>query len=356
MDLNIIPNSLIDLIIALGQVNYDIVVCEFYVTAIRLQYLIHFFQPQASLVIDSVDVHYLRERSAGVLGLPEGESEPQTKCAELNAYRRADCVIVVTEEEQQALFREARLANTFVIPNIVPLRHRSKRIRQPEVIFIGGFRHAPNIDAVRWLVSTIWPKVRSQVAAARLLIIGSAVPPEIEALADAPGVEVLGYVPDTGPYLDRAAVSVAPLRYGAGMKGKVNEAMAAGVPVVSTSIGMQGLKVQSGRHCIIADTADDLAQSIASLLVDPEAAEAIGHSGQEFIAAICSAERVEQLVLEMLGRLLSSEQISHFHPLSRLRILLFSLPGMTSSLRFAYRVWRKHRSRRSGAGAGRAHI
>jgi glycosyltransferase involved in cell wall biosynthesis len=88
--------------------------------------------------------------------------------------------------------------------------------------------------------------------------------PEIMAMGDLPGVEVLGFVPDTRPFLDEASVSVAPLRFGGGMKGKVTEALAYGLPVVSTSVGAQGLQAQNGIDMVITDNADEFARAILS--------------------------------------------------------------------------------------------
>lgn len=288
---------------------FSTVIFEFYTTARQWHHFIRFWQPRAALIIDSVDLTFLREGSAAVLGLLPGEEASRVRLEEVDAYRLADGVIVITEEEQRFLATQEGLTNLFVIPNIVPFRPRPQQPRQPEVLFVGGFRHGPNVDGITWFVSTIWPLVQAQVADARLAIVGSAMPPAVESLLAAPGVEVLGYVPDTRPFLDRAAVSIAPLRYGAGMKGKVNEAMAAGLPVVSTSFGVQGLAVTSGKHCLVADDATGFAEALVTLLRDPASAEAIGKAGQELTATVCSAERVEHLVLEMMRKLLTRERM-----------------------------------------------
>src|SRR5690606_4514163 len=122
------------------------------------------------------------------------------------------------------------------------------------------FRHDPNLDGVTWFVNEIWPGVRARHPAARLTVIGSYPTRAVHALGETAGVTVLGYVPDLEPHLDRAAVAIAPLRFGAGMKGKVTDAMAAGLPVVTTTIGAQGLDLVGGRHAWIADDADAFAE------------------------------------------------------------------------------------------------
>lgn len=309
LGIQVIAGSRLKLLRLLLRYSFSTVIFEFYTTARQWHDFIRFWQPRAAIIVDSVDLTFLRESSAAVLGLLPEEEANRVRSEELDAYRLADGVIVITEEEERFLATREGLTNLFVIPNIVPFRARPQQTRQPEVLFVGGFRHGPNIDGITWFVETIWPLVRAQVAEARLAVVGSAMPPAVEGLSAAAGVEVLGYVPDTGPYLDRAAVSIAPLRYGAGMKGKVNEAMAAGVPVVSTSFGVQGLAVTSGKHCLVADDATEFAEAVVSLLRDPARAEALGKAGQELTAAVCGEERVEDLVLAMMHKLFTGERM-----------------------------------------------
>jgi hypothetical protein len=118
-------------------------------------------------------------------------------------------------------------------------------------------------------------------------------------LANLKGVRVIGYVPDTGPYLDRATLSIAPLRFGAGMKGKVTEAMAAGLPVVTTSVGAQGLKVTPGKHLLLADSSSDFANAVVRLLNDPDYGIDLGKNGQKFIASTCGPLIIEKQIEEI---------------------------------------------------------
>ena len=133
-----------------------------------------------------------------------------------------------------------------VIPVVVPCRERPGRDRRPELLFLGGFQHAPNLDGLSWFVREAWPAVRVAVPGARLTVVGSNPTPEVERLGGRDGIEVVGRVPETGPYLERAALMVAPLRYGAGMKTKVVEAMAAGLAVVHDVGGGPGPRRRPG--------------------------------------------------------------------------------------------------------------
>jgi glycosyltransferase involved in cell wall biosynthesis len=166
------------------------------------------------------------------------------------------------------------------------------------------------------------------------------------------GVDFVGYVKDTGPYLDRAAVSVAPLRFGAGMKGKVTEAMSAGLAVVTTSIGAQGFAAEPGRHLLVGDTPKDFASQIVDLLRHPGRAEEIGASAQRFIAELCGFEVVADRVKNLLPPALS-QSVPRYAGLRLLSLGLIQAIGLdlitfardwTRPLRNAaaraYQMWR----------------
>jgi hypothetical protein len=170
---------------------------------------------------------------------------------------------------------------------------------------VGGFRHAPNCDGLLWFLRTIWPAVRAAVPDVRLSVVGSHLPQELRDQLQVGGVDVVGYVPEVGPYLERAALMVAPLRYGAGVKTKVVQAMASGLAVVTTSVGTQGLDVISGEHLEIADDPETFARRVVELIGDSGRAERIGQAGREFIASRCFPEaiapRLEGLLDSVVG-------------------------------------------------------
>jgi hypothetical protein len=169
-------------------------------------------------------------------------------------------------------------------------------------MFVGEYDHAPNRDAVTWFAREIWPAVRARVPNARFDVIGNRPKPEILALAEQPGIEVLGYVPDTNPYLDRSAALVAPLRFGAGMKGKVTEALASALPVITTSIGAQGFGAVSGEHLRIADDPADFAAAVADVLLNPEGAERMGRAGQMLLSGLCTPEVVDRSLTALIDQ------------------------------------------------------
>lgn len=301
-----IANNPAELLNALSSKRYDLIVFEFYETAEKYLRLCRLLQPDARLVVDSVDVHYLREASGVATGHYPSLQVETTKQAELSVYRRSDMVILITNIEHEAMLKEGGMPPMPIIPIVMDTVERSVMKRKQEIVFIGGFAHKPNADGIMWFFSNIWNRVRERIPEATLTIIGSNPTPEIIALNDSPGISVEGFVPEVGPFLDRAAVSIAPLRFGGGMKGKVTEAMAHGIPVVSTSFGAQGFTVRNGIQMIVADAPESFSEGVISLLLDPARAEMIGMAGRDLMAQFCTLPNVEIKMLELTEAVLNA--------------------------------------------------
>ena len=157
------------------------------------------------------------------------------------------------------------------------------------IVFLGSFTHAPNTDAALLLVTEVMPRVWERVPDAQVAIIGQRPPTEVVALAG-PRVEVAGHVPDIAPYWARARMSVAPLRFGAGVKGKILSSLAAGVPVVTTMIGNEGIDLVDREHALIADTPAAIAAAVIELLEDDVLARSLAEQGRRFVAERFSVE------------------------------------------------------------------
>ncbi|WP_435011775.1 glycosyltransferase (plasmid) [Tundrisphaera lichenicola] len=261
-------------------------------------------QPWARVIIDTVDIHFLREEAGLAHGFSDAAGVEARKLRELATYRQADAIIAITPEDRKSLEFLDGMPRQYMVPIIVPSRPRDDRPRGREALFIGGFRHAPNVDGILWFVGEVWPEVRRALPDATLTVVGSHAPVEVKDLGQVGGVQVVGHVPETAPYLDNAALSVAPLRYGAGMKGKVTEAMASGMAVVTTTVGAQGLGAVSGQHLAIADDAGEFARQVVGLLGDPNRAREMGQAARELVGSICSpqaaGERLEEMLAEVV--------------------------------------------------------
>ncbi|MDN5925324.1 MAG: glycosyltransferase, partial [Xanthomonadales bacterium] len=136
-----------------------------------------------------------------------------------------------------------------------------------DLLFIGGFQHPPNSDAMLWFVGDILPRILLQLPQVRLHLVGSKMPDNIKALAS-DAVIVHGFVENIEPLLDGCRISVAPMRYGAGVKGKVNMAMSYGLPVVATPMAVEGIDAVDGEDVLVADNADAFAAAVLRLYND----------------------------------------------------------------------------------------
>lgn len=250
--------------------EFDLIVLSRHYVAASYVGLVRLYAPQARLAFDTVDLHYLREqRAAELSGKPElARHAATTRAQELKLIRECDVTLVVSPVEQELLGKEAPGARVEVLSNV----HEIYGCRQPfgarrDLVFVGGFQHPPNTDAVTWFVREVFPLVRAELPDATFHVIGSKVPDAIRALADE-HVLVHGYVEDIAPYMDGCRISVAPLRYGAGVKGKVNMAMSYGLPVVATIAAVEGMHVRAGEDVLVADEAAAFAANVVRLYRD----------------------------------------------------------------------------------------
>ncbi len=242
--------------------------------------------PRTAIYVDTVDVHYVRE-------LRQAELEPKKhsmeeivgrKRRELKTYALADTLIAVTPNDAEALLKELPAATVKIVPNIHSVCAEVPPFSAREgVLFVGNFAHPPNQDAVLHFHQQIWPRLQSRLPDVRLTIVGNNPPAAIKALAG-DGITVTGYVPETEPYLRSHRVSVAPLRYGAGMKGKIGEALSLGLPVVTTSIGAEGISSGANRPFVVKDDPAAFADAVAALYNDEQAWGEYSTRGRAHIA------------------------------------------------------------------------
>lgn len=307
-----------DLAPLLRSETWDVVLFEFYEPAIKLIDEVRFRQPCARVVIDSVDVHFRRHAAKATISGSEADAAlaDKVKREELRAYNSADTVIAVTEDDKSTLSPQIRDVPIYVLPNVHKINTpMDPMLTKPNsMIFVGGFKHEPNVDAMHYFCKNVLPLIRDAIPTANLTIVGSHPPVDIQALAS-DHIEVTGYVPDTSKYLRGAAISIAPLRYGAGMKGKIGEAMSHGLPIVTTTIGAEGFGLVAGKDLLVGDSAREFALHVINLLRDPKLYNTIRLNGWRFIRNHYSIERVEQLCHETLAAI----QTAPVHKLPRFK-------------------------------------
>ena len=264
--------------------EYDVItLCRHYI-AIQHIRTVREVNPTAQIWFDTIDLHYLRSRRQFEL---DGKKSTADR-AEL-AYReemevigQSDLTIVVSEVEVEELGKEAPAARVAVVSNIHEISEvRAERQGRDGVVFVGGFQHPPNIDAVEFYVEEIWPLFREQCPGVPTYIIGSRMPDRLRKLGESHGLNMLGFVEDLMPYYMQSVLSIAPLRYGAGVKGKVNQALSYGLPVVGTSAALEGMGLEHGRQAMLADSAEAFASAMIEAYSDQALWRALSENGQQ---------------------------------------------------------------------------
>ncbi len=260
----------------------DAVILSRYYVAEPLLPLVRHYAPQAQVIFDTVDLHYVREaRQAELADNPKlARLAEKTRLREQSCIKQADVTWVVSPYEQQLLEKALPAARVDVLSNI----HEIPGCRRPfdqrrDVMFVGGFQHTPNVDAALWFVKEIWPRIRKQLPQMRFHLIGSKAPDEIRALGAEEGVVFHGFVPDLAPFLDGCRLAVAPLRFGAGVKGKVNLSMSYGQPVVATGVATEGMHTAHETDVLNAETPADFAAAVVRLYQDQALWEKLSANG-----------------------------------------------------------------------------
>ena len=250
--------------------DYDVIVLARYYVAVKYIDAVRRHAPRALLVLDTHDLHYLRTRRLAEL---EGsralaQSAEAIYEQEMGCIRRMDVTWVVSPVEQELLERELPQARVIVTTNIhYPVADVRPFAAREGIIFIGGYRHPPNVDAALFYAREVAPHLSELLPDVTTYLIGSNAPQVLRDLT-VPGVEFVGYVPEIEPWLNRARVSVSPLRYGAGVKGKINHAMSFGLPVVATTLSVEGMFLADGKEILVADDPRAFAEAIARLYRD----------------------------------------------------------------------------------------
>jgi GT2 family glycosyltransferase/glycosyltransferase involved in cell wall biosynthesis len=239
-----------------------------------------------------IDLHHLREaRLAELEGNIKGRIESiSTQYEELKAVSRSALVCVHSTVERELLNKAVPHIPVEVSPIFVPLaRGRRSYEERAHLCFIGGFRHPPNSDAVTYFVKEVWPLVSARLPGVLFKIAGSHLTQEIECLAS-DTVEVIGFVEDVGSLLNSVRLTVAPLRYGAGVKGKVCMSIASGVPVVGTQTAFEGMSLSLGTEVLCGSSPTELADQIVRVYSDRALWMAVADAGFEYARRELSLE------------------------------------------------------------------
>ncbi|WP_298490589.1 glycosyltransferase family 4 protein [uncultured Chloroflexus sp.] len=264
-------------------------------------YLLQARHSGARLVLDEFNAEYLLQRRAALNDLRRaprpkaiiGGGYSLIQWFKLAAFERhvlqtIDRALVVSAEDAAALRRLAPNAQLHLVPNGVDCSHFAPLAALPtnDLIFIGTLDYRPNVDAVLWFTHEVLPRIHQHHPALRLRLIGRRPHPSLIALHDNQTIIVTGEVADTRPALASAAAVVIPMRIGGGSRLKLLEALAMAAPVVSTTMGAEGIPgLRDGEHLLLADTPETMAVAVNRLVNDRPFAQRLGQAGRAFVCA-----------------------------------------------------------------------
>ncbi len=284
-------------------VEYDLVILSRADAAVELMGECRRYCPNARIVYDTVDLHFLREQRLAKL---TGDTSTRRLAEyrqreELGLIAQADITLVVSAVERDILVRELPVADVRILSNIhhIPGSQVAFADRH-NIFFIGTFAHPPNSDGVLWFCRDILPLILIQLPELKFSVIGADPPAEIRALAS-PAVQILGHVPDVTPIFGSYRLSIAPLRYGAGVKGKINQSLAHGLPVVATKIAVEGMFLKDEDSVMIADQPKDFAAAVIRLYQDQILWERLSSGGLEVMRKYFSFQAARQALIDLVG-------------------------------------------------------
>ncbi len=241
--------------------------------------------PDAKIIFNTVDLNFLRVgREAELKGSRAlARKAEKFRAEELHYLNRADASIIISPVELDLIAKDIDPSRIQIIPLIRELPSARASFQQSQgIAFIGHFTHRPNVDAMRFFLSEIWPALKIKMPGVRFNIIGQGFPADLPPLLDE-SVKVHGLVPDLDSIFPTLRLCVAPLRYGAGLKGKLATSLAYGVPSVVSPIAVEGMALLHGQHVLVADSPESWVQHVSELYYDQALWEKISSAGLQFV-------------------------------------------------------------------------
>jgi GT2 family glycosyltransferase/glycosyltransferase involved in cell wall biosynthesis/serine/threonine protein kinase len=283
--------------------------------------------PDAKLLYHTVDLHFLRmAREAELLSdknIQRAASKMQE--SELKHIRNADASIVHSSVELDILKQLVPESKLHVFPLILDIKDSIHPfLDRKDIVFVGGYQHPPNVDAVKYFAADVMPLLREKLPGVQFYVVGSKPPVDLNEIASN-DIVITGYVSELTSLLDKMRVSVAPLRYGAGIKGKIGSAMVVGLPVVATSLAVEGMSLTHGENILVADGAEAIADSIAKIYLDETLWNRISTNGLIFARKTWGPEPSWATLAAILASLDIDVERSHYP------LLLYSPPQPTNT-------------------------
>ncbi len=293
--------------------NYDFVIAEYSV----MGQFIHKNPelPPTKKIVSVHECYYLarlksyQHHKLGLDKLKEAINLKGLKKYEFDMYRNADKVLALTPQGKEELLAISPDLDISVVPHGVDVDTFSFSPQAEEensLVFLGNYLHFPNVDAVLYFHQEMWPSLKKALPRLKFYVVGQSPPAEITRLASDESIVVTGTVDDVTPYLKRGQVFICPVRLGGGFRGKILEAMALGRPVVSTSLGAEGIPASSGENIILADEPDDFVKGITDLIGNPDLYHRIQNNARKLMedhyAWDKGVARLEAVLEDMMNR------------------------------------------------------
>lgn len=262
--------------------------------------------PQTRIAVLTDDQHGLREQRMAELSnrFSDYERAKDYAARESEVYRQADFVLSISEDDRRGLLRNNPELAIDLFPMVAELAPMGADFGQKaDFLFVGNFGNPANKDGVAWLLNEVWPEVRRRLPSAKISLVGDHIPTQF---AGADGVQVLGHVVDLDPLFAQRRVFVAPIRFGTGIKTKNLSALAHGLPLVTTTVGAEGLNLQNGTHALIADTSQEFARQLYRSYTDQELWTALTHNSRAHVRREFGHERLRQAVRDLMKQVSST--------------------------------------------------
>lgn len=288
--------------------HVDAIIYAWYTTYFQSKFIRRLY-PKATVIFDSVDVHWIRETR--LLGIDESlspEGVAQNKENEVFAYKQGKIIWAVTEEDKRNILEEIPSADVRVVSNIHDIEVSEYHERKDhKILFFGGYKHTPNLSAAKKLCLEILPKIREKVPSAVVVLAGSHAPQEIIDLGNLDGVDYRGFIEDDqlDQLYEECAITIAPLLAGAGIKGKICEAISHALPVVTNSIGNEGIDLEHEIDGFITDDYDEMAEVAARVLLSDYDLSKVVSGAQTKLAKIVGPTEVKRQMVDSIEPLVS---------------------------------------------------
>lgn len=254
------------------------------------------FCPGAKVLFDTVDLHFLREQRLAALKQNWFMSKIANirKKQELKIARRADTTLVVSSTERDMLKQEAPDIRVELLSNIHSTSASTNPFQNREdILFIGSFEHPPNVDAMHFFIDEVFPIIKRSLTNLRLQVVGGNPPRSLREKARA-DIVIDGFISDIKPLFNKIRLSIAPLRYGAGVKGKINSSMSFGVPVVATTLAVEGMHLEHDKNVLIANSPEDFAEQVVRAYQDESLWQTLSEQSLENVKECFSFEVAEK--------------------------------------------------------------